>query len=114
MQATHTDKIKIFHNINYCFTCGYDLDHPGNACLVADPEYHIPTIPHEEAHMYADQGASMVSHHKPLPDGTSVGMGWTLDNSISKAQLVVQSQKESARLHQQHQPYHPQQQQYCG
>ena len=61
MQMIHTNKIKRFHNIKYCFTCGYDVDHPGDTCPVAYTEYHIPKIPHDEAHMYANQGASMIA-----------------------------------------------------
>ena len=61
MQVTHTNKIKRFHNQHYCFTCEYDVDHPGNACPLADKAYHMPNIPQDKAHMHANQGASMVS-----------------------------------------------------
>ena len=90
MQANHTNKIKIFHNIHYCFTCGYDVDHPGNTCPLSNPEYHMPNIPRDEAHMYDNQGSIMVAHHKSLTDITGAGMGWILDNSISKAKLLIQ------------------------
>ena len=46
-QTTHTNKIKRFHNLHYCFTCGYDVDHPGNTCPVADPAFHMTNIPCE-------------------------------------------------------------------
>ena len=90
MQATPTSNIDIFHNLHYCFTCGYDVDHPGNACPVANPEYHMPNIPCDEAHMYPNQGSSMIAQHKSLPDGTDAGMGWILANIIIKAQFVMQ------------------------
>ena len=61
MQATPTNKIKRFHNLHYFFTCGYDVDHPGNAFPVANPEYHMPNIPRDEAHMYPNQGESMIA-----------------------------------------------------
>ena len=114
---THTNKIKIFHNLHYFFTYGYDVDHPGNICPVADPEYHMPNITRDEENMYTNQGASMVSQHKSLPYVTGAGMGWILDNSISKAKFVMQHQQEFVRLHQQKQLYknhNPQKQQYCS
>ena len=108
MQATHTNNIKRFHNIHYCFTCGYNADHPGNACPVAYPDYHMPNIPHDEAHMYANQGASMVVQHKSLPDGTGAGMVWILVDSIIKAQFVMQCQQDFAKQPQHQQLYYPQ------
>ena len=89
MQATHTNKINKFHNLHYCFTCGYYVDHPDNACPVADPVYNMPNIPSDKAHMYANQVAGMVAQHKSLLDGTGAGMGWILTNSIIKAQLLI-------------------------
>ena len=68
----------------------------------------MPNIPHEEAHIYANQGSIMVTQHRSLPDGTGVSMGYILSNSISKAHFLIQIQKEFARLHQQQQPYQPQ------
>ena len=98
MQATHTNKIKRFHNLNYCFTCGYDVDHPGNACPVSDPSYYMPNNPRDEAHMYSNQVESMVAQHKSLPDGIGAGMEWIISNSISKAQFAMQCQYEFASL----------------
>ena len=43
MQETHTNKIKIFHNLHYCFISGYDVDHPGNAFPVAIQNIICPT-----------------------------------------------------------------------
>ena len=85
MQANHTNKIKLFHNMHYCFTCGYDVDRPGNACPVSDTDYHIPYIPHYNAPMYSNQGKIIVVQQKSLPYGTGAGMGWILANSIRKA-----------------------------
>ena len=93
------------------------MDHPGNTCTVADPVYHIPNILHDKAHMYSNQGAIMLAHHKPITYGTGASMVWIIANSISKAQFVMQSQQEFARLHQQQQPYYtqnPNHQQYLG
>ena len=61
MQASHTNKIKRFHNLHYCFTCGWYVYHLGNACPLADTEYNMPNIPRAEAHMYANQVASMAA-----------------------------------------------------
>ena len=84
MQIDHTNKIKIFHNLHYFFTCGYDVDHPYNTYPVADPEYHMSNILRDEKHMYSNQGASIVAYHKSLLDETGAGMGWIIANSISK------------------------------
>ena len=105
MQETHTNNIKKFHNLHYCFTCGYNVDHPGNACPVADPTYHMPNISCDKSHMYNNQGASMVAQNKSLPYGTGYGMGWIIANSISKAQFLIQRQQEFANIHQQQQLY---------
>ena len=64
MQTTHTNKIKRLHNLCYYFTCGYDVDLLRNACTIANTVYHMPNIPLDKAHMYANQGASMVSQQK--------------------------------------------------
>ena len=114
MYATHTNKIKIFHNLHYCFTLGYYVDHPGNACPVSDTIYHMSKILHDEEHIYDNQGASTLAHKKSLPDGTCAGMGWIIANSISKAQFVMQRQQDFAKIHQLKQPYQPHQQHYCG
>ena len=74
----------------------------------------MTNIPHDKAHIYANQGASMVTQHKSLPYGTGAGMGWVLVNRISKAQFVMQHQQEFTNQHQQHQPYQPQQHHNCG
>ena len=116
MQTTHINKIKIFHNVHYYFTCGYDVDHPGNICPVGDPEYNMPNILCDKSHMYANQGASMLAQHKSLLNGRGAGIGWILSNSISKAKFVIQCHQEFVRLHQQQQPCHPQNthhKQYC-
>ena len=117
MQANHTNNIKRFHNLNYCFTCGYDVDQPGNSYPVADPAYHMLNVPRDEAHMYANQGAIMVSQHKSLLDVTVAGMRWISANSIIKTQFVMHCQQEFARIRQNHQPYQhhkPKQKHYCG
>ena len=99
IQATRTNKIKNFHNLHYCFTCGYNVDRPGNACPVADTTSHIPNIPTDEAHIYANQGAIMVAQKKSLLDGTGAVMEWILTNNISKAQFLMQRQQEFAKKH---------------
>ena len=63
-QATHTNKVKRFPNLYYCFICGYDVDNPVTTCPVADPTYHMLRIPREEEHMYANQGAIMAAQKK--------------------------------------------------
>ena len=65
------------------------MDHPGNTCPVAYPSYYMPKILRDKSHMYDNQGASMVAHHKSLPDGTGAGMGWILANIIRKSQFVM-------------------------
>ena len=114
MQATHTNNIKLFHNLHYFFTYGYDVDHPGNTCPVSYPAYNIPNIPFDKAHMYDNQGASMLAQQKSLTDGTGASMGWILTNSTRKEKFLMQIQQEFAKLHQQKKPYHPQQQKYRG
>ena len=108
MQASHTNKIKRFHNLHYCFTCGWYVYHPGNACPLADTEYNMPNIPRAEAHMYANQVASMVAQNKSLPNGIGADMVWILANSIIRAQFVMHLKQEFARLHQKLKPYQPQ------
>ena len=56
----------------------------------------------------------MVAQHKALLDGTGSGMDFVLVDSFRKEQFVMQRQQEFAKLHQQQQPYQPQQQQYHG
>ena len=63
---------KEFPNLYYCFTCGYDVDHPGNQCPIAKAG-HIPNINRDEAHLVP--GASMKAQHKVLSDGTGAGKG---------------------------------------
>ena len=46
----------------------------GTACALANPTYHMPNIPRDKAHMYANQGASMVAQQKSLPYGKGAGM----------------------------------------
>ena len=64
MQITHTKKIKIFHNLHYCFICVYDVDHPRNTCTVADTAYHMSNILRDKAHIYDNQVSSMVAQNK--------------------------------------------------
>ena len=74
MQATHTNKLKCFSNLYYCFTFVYDVDNPGTACPVPKTTNHMPNIPHYDAQQYANQGASMANQQKSLADGTGEGM----------------------------------------
>ena len=73
-------------NLWYCFTCGYDVDHPGNRCPVAKPN-HIPNVPRDEAHTVP--GACMKAAHKTLPDGTGAGKGWILSQNLTKHQWAM-------------------------
>ena len=96
MQTTNTNKIKRFHNLHYCFTCGYDVD---QTCLVADTEHHISHIMCDKANVYAKYEASMVSKDKSLPDGTGAVMGWIIANSTRKEKFRMKLQQKFARLH---------------
>ena len=101
MQETHTMKINIFHNLHYFFACGYDVDNPNNTFPVANPEYHKPNIPRDKAHIYENHGASMVEHHRSIPDETGAGMGWIISNRISKAQFIIKNHQEFEMIHKQ-------------
>ena len=100
MQTIHTNKINRFQNLHYCFTCGYNVDHPGKTCPVSDAAYNMNNIPRDEAHMYANQGAMMVAQQKYFTDGTSATMGCIIANSIRKVQFVMQRHQEFTRNHQ--------------
>ena len=47
----------------------------------------MPNILRDEAHMYANQGTSMVAQHKSLLDVTGAGIGWIIANSTRKAKI---------------------------
>ena len=104
---THRNVLKRFENLNYCYTCGYDVDHAGHQCTHTNGGFHMPNIKRDEAHLYAHQGACMVAQHKSLANGEGCGMGWIMANSISKAQFVMERQQ----LFRQQNGYHGGQQQ---
>ena len=94
-------------NLYYCWSCGYDVDHPGGQCR--EPrEGHIPNVPRDEAHTV--WRASMKAQHKTLPDGTGAGKGWILANQLGKANFVIKQQKQWREKQQQQQPWNGQQQ----
>jgi hypothetical protein len=96
---SHTNVLKRFDNLHYCYTCGYDVDHPGTQCNHTNGGFHMPNIKRNEAHLYATQGASMVAQHKSLATGEGCGMGWIMANSVSKAQFVMERQQQFRQQH---------------
>ena len=107
MQTTYINKINIFHNLHYCFTYGYNLNHPSKTSSVANSSYHIPNILRDEAHVYANQGESMVAQYTSLTYGKGAVMVFIIANRIRKAQFVMQNQQGFLRIHQHQQPYYP-------
>ena len=66
-QQPFGNKNKEHHNLMYCFTCRYDVDHAGFQCQCAK-EGHIPNVTRNQAHTV--WRACMKGQHKTLPDGT--------------------------------------------
>ena len=91
---------KEFPNLFYCFTCGYDVDHPGAQCPYTGPG-HIPNVNRDEAHLVP--GASMKAQHKVLPDGSGAGKGWIQAQGVNKAfyTMAQQGQQPWAQIYQQ-------------
>ena len=112
--TTHTNVIKRFDNLLYCFTCGYDVDHPGTHCQSTNGNYHIPNVKREEAHMYSHQGACMVAQHKSLTNGEGCGVAWMMANAVTKAQFVMDRQHAIRKQQGNHQQWHGNQQQQQG
>ena len=72
---------KRWNNLYYCYTCGYDVDHPGSRC--PNPKYgHQPHASRKTAHTIP--GACMKAQHKALPDGTGQGEGWLMAQATNK------------------------------
>ena len=67
---------KFYNNLHYCWTHGYDVDHPGHMCP-AKKFGHRDDVTRDNAHEY--MGACMKGQHKTLPDGTGAGRGWILE-----------------------------------
>ena len=84
-----SNRNKIFQNLYYCFTCGYDVDHPGNMCPRAK-QGHIPNVPRDQAHLCP--GACMKGQHRMLPDGTGQGKGWIQAQGMNKAFYTMAKQ----------------------
>ena len=83
---THTNSMKRHMNLFYCFTCGYDVDHPSAGCGMQRKQGHCD-VPRDQAHLCP--GASMVAQHKTMPDGTGAGKGWIMAGPIRKANFVM-------------------------
>mgnify|MGYP000441937942 FL=1 len=87
----YSNKLKRHNNLFYCFSCGYDVDHPGNHCPNPKP-HHDPHTRRDNAHLVPL--ASMVAQHKTLPDGTGAGLGWNIAQSVDKAQYTMRDMKQ--------------------
>ena len=83
-RPTHTNKKKFHNNLLYCFTCGYDVDHPGNQCPKGhmNRHGHQPNVPREMAHTV--QNACQKGGHKMLPDGSGLAQGFILEQNLQK------------------------------
>ena len=75
------NKIKEHHNLMYCFTSGYDVDHARFQCQCAKAG-HIPNLLRDQSHTV--WRACIKGQHKTLQDGTGSGMGWILANKLQK------------------------------
>ena len=109
--TTHTNVLKRFDNLLYCFTCGYDVDHPGTHCPFTEGNFHLPNVKRDEAHLYSHQGACMVAQHKSLSNGEGCGVAWMMANAVSKAQFVMDRQHAIKKQNGQHQQWQNNQQQ---
>ena len=69
--------------LEYCYSYGYDVDHNGFQWK-CQKQGHNPNVKRDEAHIFP--GACMVAQHKTLPDGTGMGKGCILSQSVTKAQ----------------------------
>ena len=83
-KQTHTNNGKRHMNLYYCYTCGYDVDHPGIACPMRRKQGHCD-VPRDQAHLCP--GALMVAQHKTMPDGTGAGKGWILARAHQKSKF---------------------------
>ena len=91
-QQPFGNKIKEHHNLMYCFTCGYIVDHAGFQCHSAKAG-HIPNLTRNQAHTV--WRACIKGQHKKLPDDTGAGMGWILDNNLQKATYVIDKNRQT-------------------
>lgn len=87
----YSNKLKTHQNLLYCYSCGYNVDHDGWNCS-CPKAHHIPNVHRDQAHEY--DRASMKAQHKTLPDGTGVGKGWILAQNLSKANYVMDLQRQ--------------------
>ena len=89
--APFGNTVKKFLNLDYCWSHGYDVDHPGHLCP-AKKFGHRDDVTRDNAHEY--MGASMKGQHKTLPDGTGAGKGWILEQNLGKARWVNDQQQQ--------------------
>ena len=75
---------KTFPKIEYCYSCGYDMDHNGPQCQW-QKQGHITNTKMDEEHMCP--GACMVAQNKTLPNRTGEGKGWILYKSVTKEKV---------------------------
>ena len=81
-----------------CFSCGYDVDHPGVQC--PNPKMgHIPNVQRNEVNLCPR--ASMKGQHKTAPDGTGAGLGWNMAQNTNKSFYTMgkQGQQPWAKLY---------------
>ena len=63
---------KAHHNLKYCYTCGYDVDHNSHHC--SNPKRgHIPNVQRKQAHLCPN-----ASLKKVLPYKSGAGEGWLM------------------------------------
>jgi hypothetical protein len=96
----YSNKLKKHNNLYYCYSCGYDVDHPGSHCPNAKP-HHDPHTRRDNAHLVSN--ASMVAQHKTLPDGTGARLGWKIAQSMDKAQYTMRNMRQYRQRQQQQQ-----------
>ena len=107
----YSNKMKRHNNLYYCYSCGYDVDHPGSHCPNAKP-HHDPHARRDNAHLLPN--ASMVAQHKTMPDGTGAGLGWNIAQSVDKAQYTMRDMEKYRQQQQRQQQQGGFQQQQGG
>ena len=82
----YSNKLKKHNNLYYCYSCGYDVDHPGSHYPTAKT-HHDPHARRDNAHLLPN--TPMVTQHKTMPDGTGASLGWNIAQSVDKAQYTM-------------------------
>jgi hypothetical protein len=106
----YSNKLKKHNNLYYCYSCGYNVDHPGSHCPNTKP-HQDPHAKRDNAHLLPN--ASMVAQHKTMPDGTGAGLGWNIAQLVDKAQCTMrdmQNYRQQQQRQQQQGGYQQQQQ----